>query len=799
MTSSNVTPLAGVRVIDTTDDRGALCPRLLADLGAVVLKVEPTGGSPARRLPPLAPDGTSYAFAIRNTNKLSVTLDLDEPAGLERFHELLAGADVWIDGHAATELDALGIDPAQVAERHRHLVAVSITDFGLTGPYRNFVATDDVMVAVSGMLSRSGVVGRPPLLPPGTLASDVTSHTAAFFVLAALWQRRATGHGQHLDVSINQAVSQITDWSMANYTQVSAAGGVYDMVRNGSGNVYPLYPCADGYVRLIILSPRQWRAMREWLGDPEILQNDHWDSLLARISIQHDILTPIFNEFFANFTAAELADEAQRRGVVMTPVVTPSQVTKLTHFVERGTFVDAQATSAVSGPVASGYFEIDGTRAGYRCRAPEAGEHDLAELAVDPQPAPTTDRPPASLPFAGLKVLDLGHGGVGVETGRMFAEYGADVIKVETHTYPDFIRQLSGGMMSPAFASSSRTKRSVAINAKTPGGLAALKRLIAWADVMIENTSTGTMDDLGIPYEVVREINPRVVMASSQLMGSTGLWKDWLGYGPSTRPAGGMTYLWNFADGGTPPGSAAIHPDHLVGRTLAFGALAMLLARESDPTESGRGAHVEAPQVESLINMLADYFLAEGVEPGTVGPEGNRRARGAPWGVYQCAGDERWCVITIRDDADWRAFRRALDDPAWASADEYATVEGRRAAHDEIDAHISEWTAGLRDDDVMKLLQAAGVPAGAMAYPSDLATNEHSVARGYPRPVEQPPIGPLLLDGPAFASSAMIGPIITAAPLLAEHTRAVCAEVLGMTDVEIDVLVAEGALELPRS
>ena len=278
MTSSAYLPLAGIRVVDTTVERGELCARLLADLGADVIKVEPPGGAASRALAPLAPDGTSLYFAVRNTNKRSATLDLQTSDGRGEFERLLAGADIWVTSASPSTQD----DLAQVQLGHPHLVITSVTDFGLSGPYCNFVGTDDVLIAMGGMLARSGVVGRPPLLTPGSLAYDASSIMAAFLTLAALWQRNETGTGQLLDVSVMQAVSQLSDWSITNGSFIKAAGGMQDSVRNGSGPVYPLYPCADGYVRLIILSPRQWRAMRAWLGEPDVLQDPALDGLVGR-------------------------------------------------------------------------------------------------------------------------------------------------------------------------------------------------------------------------------------------------------------------------------------------------------------------------------------------------------------------------------------------------------------------------------------------------------------------------------------------------------------------------------------
>lgn len=784
------------------DEKAELAGRLLAELGADVVRIEPPGGARSRSLPPVH-GGESLYFAVRNVNKRSAVVDVEDPGGRERLRGLLERADLWIETTAPGHLASVGLDPAELVERMGRLVAVSVTDFGQTGPYRDWTATDDVIVAMAGELFRSGVPELPPLLVPGSLAYDTAGIMAAFAGLAAHWQRiSSTGRGQHIDLSVLEATGQVTDWALPNYSAIRNSGGLYGETRSGSGPVYPLYPCADGYVRLIILSPRQWRSMRAWLGEPEILQDDHWDSLLGRMSIQHDILDPMFKELFADKPMSELAAEAQRRGIVMTPCLHPRAVLETAHFAERGSFAHAEVAPGLEGPIASGFYEIDGRRAGFRHRAPTVGEHD-AEIEASwsvasngTTSAPDTNRSvgPPALPFVGLRVLDFGHGGVGVETGRLFAEYGADVIKVETRTYPDFMRMVSGSEMSASFASSSRSKRSFGVNAKTPEGLELVKALVAQADVVVENNSTGTMEDMGLGYEALKAVNPRIVMVSSQLMGSRGPWRSWLGYGPSTRPPGGMTWLWNFPGGGMPPGAGVIFPDHVAGRVCAVGVLAALIGRHS----SGEGRHVEVAQVEVVLGMLAQYFLKEGLEPGSVQPLGNRRERGAPWGVYQCAGDQRWCVITCRDDTDWDNLVAALGKPDWALDEALATAVGRHARHDQIDARLSEWTGQRSDRQVMEDLQRHGVPAGMMTYASDEPDDPHLQARGYLVPVAQPGVGDMIMEGPCFRATGMGTPVISAAPGLGQHTREIGRELLGLAEPSLDRLVAEGVLEVDQ-
>jgi crotonobetainyl-CoA:carnitine CoA-transferase CaiB-like acyl-CoA transferase len=688
-------PLDGVRVVDAVEEKGELCGRLLADLGAEVVRI-----------------GT-VTDQFRNFNKVGAP-----PSQLD---ELLAGADIFLTSSPPA---------ASVMQDHPHLIVTAITDFGLTGPYRDYVATNAVMVAMGGMLFRSGTPDKPPLFPPGTLAYDVAGVSAAMATLTAVWQ----GRPQLIDVSVMESLLQITDWSFAGY----AIEGGMDPMRAGSGPVYSIYPCADGYVRVIVLSPRQWAAMREWLGNPPELEGEEKNGLLGRLGIQTTVIDPLYIELFSKYGAAELADEAQRRGIVITPVLRPDQVLTTPHYIERGTFVDG-----CGGRVASGVFEMDGERVGFR-----EEYRDGAAPTWETRPVPDASDPVPSRPFAGLRVIDFGIGAVGVEVGRYFAENGADVIKVESRTYPDFIRVVLGTEMNFSFASSSRCKRGFGGNVKTPEGLEFVKTLLAEADVLIENSATGVMDALGLGWAAVHEINPRLVMVSSQLMGSTGPWKDWIGYGPSTRPPAGMTHLWNWPEGGVPPGSFAVHPDHLVGRVATVGALAALVG--------GGGRHVECAQVETIINFLGDIFLRESIEPGSAQPVGNGTTR-----LVKCAGNERWVVIDGDTDV------------------------------------TDEWCAERTDREVVAELQARGVPAGYVVYPSDMATDPHLVARGYPKQVDQPGAGRMYLEGPAFHATGIPEPIVAPAPGLGEQTREIARNLLGLSDAEIDKALEAGILEGP--
>jgi crotonobetainyl-CoA:carnitine CoA-transferase CaiB-like acyl-CoA transferase len=788
--------LTGYRVVDLADEKGELAGRILADFGAEVVRVEPPQGARSRCLPPFAPSGESLYFAYRNANKLGHVLDLESEAGRAGLLDLLARADVLIESETPGRMASLGLAPKSLSERFPHLVVLSISDFGQTGPYRDWVATDSTMCAISGMQFKAGVADREPLFSPGAMVYDIAGIMGAFAAMTALYQRERTGYGQTLDLSVLEAVAQQTDWSFSNNSMTDAKLQEGLQSRIGSGPIYKIFPCKGGFVRLVIMAPRQWRAMRAWLGEPDYLQDPKYDSFLGRMEIA-DALNVMVGDLFATMTHEEVAFEAQKRGIVCTPVLAPGEVLENVHFRSRGTFVDGEYAKGERGPIASGFFELDRERQGFRHRAPAKGEHS-AQIAgglwPDQRSKPVHPRPAPSRPFENLRVLDFGIGGVGVEAARLFADYGADVIKVESKVYPDFIRVVMWTQISGSFASSSRTKRGFGVNLKLEEGRRLLHELARHADVVTENGSTGTMDSLGVGYEALSKTNPRIVLASSQLLGDHGAWADWIGYGPSTQPIGGLVHLWDYRDSSEPAGSTSIFPDHLAGRLLALSALAAIFRR----MRTGRGAHASVAQAEAVANMLGDLLLKEGVAPGTVKPLGNRSERGAPWGCYPCAGSDQWVAITVRDDADWAKLKVAIGDPDWAKDARYASATGRAADHDAIDAKLAEWTRARSTKTVTSTLQMFKVPAAPMYTARDQLHDPHFQARGYPRWIEQQVAGWMAMEGPCFQASGMKDIQLFQAPLVGEHTRTIAREILGMSEAEIEAQIAAEVLEAAR-
>jgi crotonobetainyl-CoA:carnitine CoA-transferase CaiB-like acyl-CoA transferase len=590
------------------------------------------------------------------------------------------------------------------------------------------------------------------------------------------------------------AVAGLTDWSLPNYSLNPTVAH-----RAGTG-IYTLYRCADGFIRMIILVPKHWRALLDWVGNPPELADPKYDQFINRLMSMNEIV-PVLEGFFADKKKVEVAVEAQRRGIPATPLLRPGEVLENEHTLGRGTFRRLPVAPGIEARLPSGFLTIDGVRAGPEAGPPEPGELGEAgwsrlegraelEALLDRAPSPPED----GYPLRGLRVVDCGVGAVGVETGRFFGEYGADVIKIESSEAPDFIRVIMSSYMNPSFLSSNRSKRSFGVDLRTEKGRELVRELVRRSDVFIENNGTGTMEKLGLGAEQLREINPRIVSFSSQSVGSHGPWKDWIGYGPNTHPVSGLQHLWNYPeDEERPAGSTAIHPDHLVGRIGALTLLAGLIHRE----RSGRGSHHDAAQFETPIGLLGDLFALESLAPGSVRPAGNASPRGAPWGCYPCAGEDEWCVVNVRSDAEWHRLRKVLGDPPWASDPALDAAEGRQAARERIDAELAKWTAERDPRAVMETLQAVGVPAGLVAHPEHHLSDPQLLHRGYPKLVNQPDYEALLTEGPPFLGSDLPEPVSGAAPMLGEHTRRIAADLLGLSDDEIEALIAEGVIEDP--
>jgi crotonobetainyl-CoA:carnitine CoA-transferase CaiB-like acyl-CoA transferase len=785
--------LAAVRVLDLSGGVTDTVTRLLADLGADVVKVEPPGGSPARHdRPTLA--GASIPFAVHNANKRSVVLDSGGD-DRRRFAELAAGADIVVDatGGAAT----FGTSGAELADRYPHLVVLSITDFGATGPHASWSATDPVLFAMSGALSRSGPTVGTPVLPPDGIASATAAVQAAWAALVAYYNRLRCGTGDYIDFSRFDAVVMALDPAFGAHGQATAGQRTSGWRgRPKNQDPYPICPCRDGYVRLCVMAPRQWRGLRRWLGEPQDFQDPQYDTLGARFAAWPQI-SVLVDALFADKTMKELVAEGQAHGVPISAVLTPSRILASEHFQAVGAITHAELVPGVRTDVPTGYFVVDDERCGFRTPAPAAGA-DEPRWQADPVTTKPSGRP-GEYPFQGVRILDLGVIVAGGELSRLYGDLGAEVIKVESADYPDGLRQSRvGAVMSESFAWTHRNHRALGLDLRSEQGKAIFRRLVAEADAVFANFKPGTLTSLGFSFDTLREINPRIVLAGSSAFGNRGPWSRRMGYGPLVRATTGVTSLWTSEEASEEARAAGarhafydattIFPDHIVGRVTAIAALAALIRRD----RTGDPAHVHISQAEVVVNQLDTLYVTQAAAGAGVA---DIRDDTSVHAVYPCLGDDEWCAISIRSDSEWQSATAIFGGPELADDPRFATGEARTAHRAELVRLVSAWTGSQTPGHAAAVLQAAGIPAGPMNRPPDVLEDPQLLERKLLSDMRHPLVERAL---PAETGPAPFRHIPPApqrpAPLPGQDTRELCGKLLGMDTEEIDRLIAEHVL-----
>jgi crotonobetainyl-CoA:carnitine CoA-transferase CaiB-like acyl-CoA transferase len=773
-------PLAGVHVLDLTDGLGELCTRYLGDLGADVVRVEPPGV-----------DGLSLRYLTYNVNKRSAFV---EP-GADKLWPLLAWADIVVSAGHAGVLQAAGLSPESILDRYPEKVVVTISDFGSSGPYRDWVGSDAVHYALSGVLARSGLPGREPLLPPGPLPSESTALQAAWVAVATYLHRLRTGRGDWVDISVFEATAEVID---PTYGLGGSATSGNPRGRPDARLLYPIYGVTDGWVRICVLSPRQWAGMWKWMGEPEELADPALSGVGARWAASARI-HEFYERHFARLTRDGAVAEGQAHGVPIAGVLTLAEALQADHYAARQAFVEVAAPGRPPIRIPNGLVEIDGRRAGIRRPAPRPGEHTAdvqAELARPRGGGPAgPDEPQPQRPLDGMVVLDLGVIIVGAELGRLLADMGADVIKVENRAFPDGSRQLaSGEAISVPFAQGHRNKRSLGLNLRDPRGRDLFLALAARADVILSNFKPGTMDSLGLSYQEIAAVNPGIVMADSSALGSTGPWSQRMGYGPLVRASAGLSMLWRYPDDEASFSDATtIFPDHIAARVGAAAVAAKLVERR----RTGRGGTVSVAQTETIFNELTSEVASESLHPGRVKALGNELAGDAPRGVFPCAGDDEWIAITIRDTDDFRRLAAVMARADLASDPRYADPGGRVAARADLEGALTAWTREREPGAAAEQLQAAGIPAGMMHRPEDLLSDPHLLARRFLTWMSHPHLArrPIPTGRAPAVFLRLPDPPLGPAPLMGEHTREIARQLLGLDDGAIAGLVAAGVLE----
>ena len=778
--------LDGLRVVDLAGEPAAITGRVLADLGADVVLVEPPGGSPLRAQP--------NRFRAWAAGKTSVEVTgADDPA----LDALLTAADVVVDTPGFP--GALEVDPS----RAPHAVWVSVTPFGASGPRAAWRASDLGVLAASGNMYATGNPDRPPVRCTEPSGYAHSGGEAAFAALTALW----TSAPQRVDLSMQEVVDIANMCQPARYHRSGHRG-----VRHGAniGRTREIWPAKDGWVSFGLRGGKAripslqiiTKAVAADGLDASALEAQDWNTWDINQE-PSEVLRAVevsVGAFFARHTMQELYDLACETNLMLAPANSPREILASKQLDARGFF--APLGDAKQFPVSFVQVRsVDGNvdRVTPRAPAPELGTGaPFPKREGTPAGPVNPDWKPGAAAWSGVNIIEFGSGAAGPIATRYFVEHGATVLRVESRTRPDFLRMMAIGPDNPLGAEGSEMydglnvgKRNVTLNLKHPDSVALVKRLVVeWADAIAENYAPRAMRGFGLDYDTLAEVKPDLVMISACLNGQTGPHKDYPGFGGQGAALSGYNWLTGWADR-EPVGPHGTITDSLAPRYVAAGLAAGLHYRR----RTGRGCYVDLSQVESGMWTLTPWLLDYQLD-GVLGTrDGNRSPRAVPHGAFPCASegdvDDRWVAIACWSDDEWARLAGliGLDDPG------LATLEARLERIDEIEAAVAAWTAPQIRATVADQLQGLGIEAVPVADFGDVHDDPQLASRDHFVHLTHPLMGPGLYEHNGFRIADAPGGYHRAGPTLGQDNEWVLGELLGVTPEEQARLHEAGALE----
>ena len=809
--------LDGLRVIDLSADvGGAFAARLLAVYGADVVLVEPPEGHAIRHLAPHlsgAEDDAdaSILAAAYHAGKRSLTLDLGATEDRAVLEQLIAGADAVIESHAPGALAAKGVNLEALREQHPALVVTQVTPYGQTGPRAGWRATALTAAAGGGEMALCGEPDQEPLKTAGHQAHLQGGLHAFSATATALYAAAHTGIGDRIDLSLQELQNATLEGAgPAALTRGS------DATRGGNTILatFGIHPCADGYIGLAGL-PRQSHSIYHCIEHPELKDDPLFNSGWSPEA--NGVLQVLVPEWTMRHTASEIFQLAVRYRTPFSMIPTPRELLEWPGLVATGFWHAVEHPLLGSHPLPAGPIVFDGDR-GTQRRAPLVGEHSAAiraelEAASTPTvtPPPAVDASAVEAPLAGVRVIDVTQVWAGPFGCRFLADMGADTIKIEGPTFPDSVRGLGASAdpdainRSAYFNEYNRNKRGLAINLQQPAGAEAVKRLIAGADVFVENWSSGVADRLGLGYEALRAINPRLIYVSMPGFGHDGPDANRVGYGPTIEQMGGLVALQGYAGG--PPHKSGISYGDPVSGTTAAGAVGVALHRRE---HSDQGCYIVVPQRDGIVGLIGEYLIAEGIGEPIHTRIGNRDLQFPSHNVYrtrdteprprlgldeQLVGAEvdTWLAVAVDADEAWLGLRSVVADPRLDDAS-YDRVEGRRAAQDAIDAVLGEWARKRDPEQAAAALQAAGVAASPVHTALGLANDAHLDARGAFTTYDHAVTGVQRTTLPAWRFARRPVTHVGPAPAFGQHNVEVLTELAGYSEAEVEAMGTSGLI-----
>jgi crotonobetainyl-CoA:carnitine CoA-transferase CaiB-like acyl-CoA transferase len=790
-------PLSDLRVVEIgSGDTLDYCGKLFSDFGAEVIKIEPSGGDPARHYPPLVDVADnkreSGYFAWLNTNKRSVTADLDNADDVSRIRTLLASCDLLIDGRTPAEIPTSLLTHDDLRKEQPGLAITAISWFGEHGLYSNYQATDSICRSLSGSVKLVGALEGPPVLPRDGQIAVMAGLTAFVPTLASLYDRK--NGARRFAVSAHEAMLQISEFDTGLALEVGFTRPRLAINRFGRGYPVGNFPTKDGWLGITVVTPAQWAAFCVMLGLPELENEPRYGDSLARTTNWKE-LRDIFQPILMHKPAHEWFEKGIELRIPLAVVPDMETLLKQQYYRDRGAFAPVQIGNAsFDAPVLP--QTLTGSPPKPNGRAPFAGEDKIDALPAHTREATRQATLEDPQPLKGLRIVDLTMGWAGPSATRQMGDLGADVIKVESCQYPDWFRGTDPrGPYYPErtyekiywFQQMNRNKRGITLDLTNPKGMALLKQLLAGADAVIDNYAADVLPRMGLDAAAMLKINPRLVVVTMPAFGMTGPWSGVRAYGSTLEQASGLPSVTG-CEGDAPTMLHAALGDPFGGVSAA----AALMLGFVHQKNTGQGQHIDLSATEALLPLVAPSIIEQSAT-GKSGPRiGNRHPRFVPNGCFPCLGEDQWVTIAVRNDSEWRALCKVMHRDDLAQDPALATADGRRAEEDRIEVAIRHWTTTVRPDLAMVTLQDAGVPAATARLPMDLAGDPHLLKVGHWQPVTKVFMGPHLLPSVAYreGSAKLPYPIERLAPTLGQHNDEVLREVLGLGAAEIAELRA---------